>query len=166
MGMWMLGGFVVQVIVAVIELMKGNTTGGNVFTFFSAFFMLTTGLELIFKYFAAMNGWSMDARVDGWAWLALTASLTLWTPSYFKSAKSMLMVVLLVLPGLWIITFTDMGVWPKTLSPVAAWFLFAAGWAAIYTAAAVVLNTAFGRSVLPTGAPLIKPKPISNSKAV
>jgi len=76
----------------------------------------------------------------------------------------MLLVVLLVLPALWIITFTDMGVWPKTLSPIAGWFLFAAGLTAIYTGSAIVLNTAFGRVILPTGAPLINLQRSSNAK--
>ena len=165
MGIWLLGGFVIQIVCGVMELLNGNTTGGNVFTFFSAFFMLATGLELIFKFFAGINGWKIDAHVDGWAWLALSTSLTLWTPAYFKAAKSMLAVVILVLPGLWIITLVDIGVGPKTLMPIAGWFLFAAGWTALYTGAAVVLNTTFGKAILPTGAPLVKPQPGSNSKA-
>jgi succinate-acetate transporter protein len=163
MGVWLLGGFVVQICVGLIELKDGNTTGGNVFTFFSAFFMLVTGLNLIFKYFAAKNGWKIDARVDGWAWLALSSALTLWTPAYFKSPKSLMMIVVLLLPALWIVTFTDLGVWPKTLSPIAGWFLFAAGWFGLYTGAAVVLNTAYGRTILPTGAPFVKDNPAGKS---
>ncbi len=153
----------VQICVGLIELKDGNTTGGNVFTFFSAFFMLVTGLNLIFKYFAAKNGWKIDARVDGWAWLALSSALTLWTPAYFKSPKSLMMIVVLLLPALWIVTFTDLGVWPKTLSPIAGWFLFAAGWFGLYTGAAVVLNTAYGRTILPTGAPIVKDNPAGKS---
>lgn len=165
MGIWLLGGFVIQIVCGVMELLKGNTTGGNVFTYFSAFFMLATGLELIFKFFAGINGWKIDAHIDGWAWLALSVSLTLWTPAYLKAAKSMLGVVILVLPALWIITIVDIGVGPKTLMPVAGWFLFAAGWIALYTGAAVVLNTTFGKVILPTGVPLIKSQSGSNSKA-
>lgn len=156
MGIWLIGGFVIQIICGVMELLKGNTTGGNVFTFFSAFFMLATGIELIFKFFVGINGWKIDPHVDGWAWLALTLALTLWTPAYFKAAKSMLLLVVLVLPALWIITFTDMGVWPKTLSPIAGWFLLTAGVIAIYISAAIVLNTAFGKVILPIGAPRAK----------
>lgn len=156
MGIWLLGGFVVQVIVGVLEVLEGNITGGNVFTFFSAFFMLVTGLGLIFKFFAGVHGWQIDTRVDGYAWLALSSALTLWTPAYLKSHKSLLMVVLMLLPAIWIVTFTDMGVWPKTLVPIAGWFLFAAGWFGLYTGAAIILNTAFGKTVLPTGAPIIK----------
>lgn len=80
LGIWLIGGFVVQVIVGVMELNHGNIVGGNIFTFFSAFFMLVTGLELIFKYFAGIYGWAVDARIDGWAWLALSIALITWTP--------------------------------------------------------------------------------------
>lgn len=156
MGIWLIGGFIVQVIVGVMELLEGNTTGGNVFTYFSAFFMFVTGIELIFKYFAGINGWQIDARVDGWAWLALSTALTLWTPAYFKSPKSLLAIVLALLPAVWIVTFTDMGVWPKTLVPVAGWCLFTAGWFGLYTGAAVILNTAYGKTILPTGKPFIQ----------
>jgi len=165
MTVWLLGGFVVQVIVGVIELREGNVTGGNVFTYFSAFFMLATGLDLLLKFFAATNGWKIDARVDGWAWLALSTALTVWAPAYLKAPKTLFAVVVLLLPALWIVTFTDMGVWPKTLVPISGWFLFAAGWFGLYTGSAVVLNTAFGRTVLPTGAPFIKPQPVSQHKS-
>lgn len=167
MGLWLLGGFVVQVIVGILEILEGNTTGGNVFTFFSAFFMLVTGLELIFKFFAGMYGWKIDARVDGYAWMALSASLTLWAPAYLKSVKTMTLLVFALLPAIWIVSFTDMGVWPKTLVPVAGWFLFIAGWLGIYTSTAIVLNTAFGKTILPTGSPIIKDAPKkSPSKAM
>jgi len=167
MGIWLLGGFVIQVIVGLIELKEGNTTGGNVFIFFSAFFMLVTGLGLMFKFFAGINGWNIDPRVDGWAWLALTASLTLWSPAYFKSPKAMTALVFSILPALWIITFTDLGLWPKTLVPICGWLLFISGWIAIYTAAAVILNTAFKKVILPLGSPLVKDQPVqANSKSV
>ncbi|MFZ5641963.1 MAG: acetate uptake transporter family protein [Bacillota bacterium] len=159
MGIWLIGGFVVQIIVGVIEIKEGNTTGGNVFTYFSAFFMLVTGLELLFKFYAGIYGWKIDARVDGYAWLALSSALTLWAPAYLKSPKSLMMIVIALLPAVWIVTFTDMGVWPKTLVPIAGWFLFAAGWLGLYTSAAVILNTAFNRTVLPTGQPVIASTP-------
>ena len=36
LGIWLLGGFIVQVIVGLIELKHGNLIGGNVFLFYSA----------------------------------------------------------------------------------------------------------------------------------
>jgi len=43
MGVWLIGGFVIQIITALLELKEGNLLGGNVFTFFSAYFMLIAG---------------------------------------------------------------------------------------------------------------------------
>jgi len=160
LGMWLLGGFVIQVIVGIMELLEGNTTGGNVFVFFSAFFMLVTGLELIFKYFAIMNGWPMDAHIDGWGWLPLAIALFVWTPAYFKSPLSLLAIVLALDVAVPIITFHDMGVLTAVwASPTAGLFLLIAGIFGLYTASAIILNTAYGKVVLPTGAPLVKENP-------
>ncbi|MGB4548410.1 MAG: GPR1/FUN34/YaaH family transporter, partial [Syntrophales bacterium] len=41
---WLIGGGVVQYTTAVIELKDHNVTGGNVFLFFSAFFMFGASL--------------------------------------------------------------------------------------------------------------------------
>ncbi|MDF9409653.1 MAG: hypothetical protein A4E52_01665 [Pelotomaculum sp. PtaB.Bin013] len=162
MGIWLLGGFAVQIIVGIVELKEGNILAGNIFTFFSAFFMLVTGLEFIFKFFASVNGWKIDAHVDGWGWLPLAAAVTLWAPAYLKSPKCLFGVVISLTPALWIISFMDMGVWPHEMAPIAGWLAFSGGTFGVYTSAAVILNTAFGRSILPMGAPFIKPQPVSN----
>lgn len=159
LGIWLIGGFVVQIAVGIIELKDGNIVGGNVFTFFSAFFMLVTGLELIFKFFASVNGWKIDARIDGWAWLPLAIALLTWTPGYFKSPLSLLAVVLALDVAVPTVAFMDMGVWPKSMSIVSGNFLLLAGIFGLYTAAGVVLNTAYGRTIIPMGSPLVKPKP-------
>lgn len=157
MGIWLLGGFIVQVIVGVIELKEGNILGGNIFTFFSAFFMFVTGLELIFKFFAAQNGWKMDARIDGWAWLALSIALLAWTPGYFKSPLSLLAVVLALDVAVPLVALMDLK-WIPPVTMVSGTFLYIAGIFGLYTGTAVVLNTVYGRTLLPTGSPLIKDK--------
>lgn len=173
MGMWLIGGFFIQVIVGIIELNKGGTLGGNLFTFFSAFFMFATGANFLIKYFGAQYGWQMDARVDGWAWLAIAFAVTMWAPAYLTGPKCLFGVVVSLTPALWVIAFMDMGVWPaKTWAPIAGYLALSGGAFGIYTSAAIVLNTTFGRTILPTGAPFIKPKPapapgpVSKSKSV
>lgn len=169
MGIWLLGGFLVQILTGIIELKEGNIVGGNIFVFFGAFAMLVAGLELILKYFAAINGWKIDTHVDGWGWLPLAAALTLWAPAYLKSQKCMFGVVICLVPAVWIIALVDMGVWPHEMAPIAGWLFLAGGIFGIYTCAAVILNSSFGRTILPMGAPFIKPLPaassISNSKS-
>lgn len=157
LGIWLLGGFIIQVIVGVIELREGQILGGNVFTFFSAFFMFVTGSELLLKTLLASKGMAFDARIDGWAWLVLCIGLTTWAPAYiFKSVKSMAFLIIAITPAVWIVCLTDLGVLAKTWVPVAGWFLLITGIFGLYTAAALVLNTTFGKTILPTGSPFLK----------
>ncbi len=161
LGCWLLGGAVVQYRVAVIELEEGATTGGNVFLFFSAFFMMVGGIEFIFKYLALANGWpAIDARIDGYAWLALWLGLWLWTPAYFKSPLVMTLVVLFLDIAVPIVCLQDMGAIGHDYAWLAADTLLAAGLCGIYMASAIILNTEFGKVILPTGGALIKPKNI------
>lgn len=157
LGIWLIGGFVVQVIVAVIELKEGAIVGGNVFLFFSAFFMLVTGLECLFKFWASTKGVAVDARIDGWAWTVLAVSLLLWTPAYFKSPLVMSLLVLALDIAVPVVALKDLGVIDPVIgSAIAGWFLLIGGIFGIYMAAGTVLNTAFGKQVLPLGAPIIK----------
>lgn len=156
LGCWLLGGFVVQFIVALVDLKSGNTTGGNTFLFFSAFFMLTGGLEMMLKFNAITNGIALDAHIDGWAWLVLTLTLCMWTPAFFKTPLILTLVVLALDVALPFITLMDLGILPKTYSVIPAWALLIAGILAIYLSAATVVNTAFGRKVYPLPGPIIK----------
>ncbi|MCX5856478.1 MAG: hypothetical protein NTZ57_00940, partial [Deltaproteobacteria bacterium] len=47
---WLIGGCLVQYTTAVMELKDHNITGGNVFLFFSAFFMLGAALSTMSKF--------------------------------------------------------------------------------------------------------------------
>jgi hypothetical protein len=165
LGIWLIGGFVVQVIVGVMELNHGNVLGGNIFTFFSAFFMLVTGLELIFKFFAVQNGWKVDARIDGWAWLALAIALLTWTPGYFKAPLSLCAVVLALDVAVPVVALMDLAVLGHEWHVVSGNFLLIAGIFGLYTAMGVVLNTVFERTVIPLGGPIIKPKAVGTSAA-
>lgn len=157
LGLWLLGGFVVQISVAIIELRKGIVTGGNVFLFFAAFFMFVGGFEFIFKYLVALNGWPVDFTIDGWLWLPLWISLMLWTLAYLKESPAIMSLVVLLLDvGVFFVTFMDMGVLPRTWAPVAAYFLLGAGVFALWVAAAGIVNNAFGHAVLPMPGPMIK----------
>ncbi len=156
LALWLFGGFVIQLIVGIMELNHGNILGGNVFTFFAAFFMLVTSLELFFKYFANLNGWAFDARIDGWAWAALAIALLSWTPGYFKSPLSLIITVLLIDIAVPVIALMDLGILGHAWHAVSGYSLGLAGIFALYTAAGVVLNTHLGKTVIPMGSPWIK----------
>ncbi len=153
LGCWLIGGFVVQIVVALLDLKGGNNTGGNTFLFFSAFFMLVGGLEMIMKFNMANNGIVLDAHIDGWAWIVLTSALILWTPAFFKSTRLLTIVILALDVSLPFITLMDLGILPKTYAMIPAYGLLVAGIVAIYLSSAIVVNTAFGKKVYPLPGP-------------
>ncbi len=157
LGIWLIGGFAIQIVVALVELKEGHTTGGNVFLFFSAFFMLVGGLEFFFKYFVSLYAWKVDFTMDGWLWLPLWITLILWTPAYLKQSPAIMSLVVLLLDvGVFFVTFMDMGKVDHTYAPIAAYFILVAGGFALWVAAAGILNAAFGKTILPMPGPILK----------
>lgn len=155
---WLIGGFVVQLGCGLIELKDGHLLGGNVFFFFSAFFMLTGGLEFFVRASATYAAAKPDAAIDGWAWLVLFITLVLWTPCYMKTSTTIMgWLVIILTVGVFFVVARDLG-WMTAAqaSPLAGWCLLITGCLGIYQAAAIELNAAFGRVILPVGGPMIK----------
>lgn len=158
LGCWLIGGFVVQFTVAVIELKDGHLLGGNVFLFFSAFFMLVGGIEFLVRTNAGFAAAKPNTAIDGWAWLVLTITLILWTPAYLKTSNTVMgLLVLLLDVAVIFVTLKDLGLMDAAMGgKYAGWFLLGGGILGIYMAAAIELNAAFGRAVLPVGSSIIK----------
>jgi len=154
---WLIGGGLIQYAVGWQELRNGDIKGGNVFLMFGSFFMFVTALSLFTKYMLGQHGMAFDARIEGWCWLAATIALILWTPAYMKnSPKILFFAVVLIDIALVLISFMDMGVLAgATYKPPAAWCLMIAGLIGLYLAGAIMLNTVFGRAVLPTTTPMV-----------
>lgn len=148
-GCWLIGGFVVQLIVGLLDLKGGNYAGGNTFLFFSAFFMLVGGIEMFVKYHGIISGAPLDGRIDGYAWLALTIAVYLWTPAFLKPFNLLSLVVIALDVALPFITMNDLKILPASLLPIPAYALLAAGLVAIYLSAALVVNKTFGRVIYP-----------------
>ena len=157
---WLLGGFVVQIIVASKELDHGELLGGNVFCFFQGFFMLTGAVSTFFKWLSPILGLATDSRVEGLGWGACTLALILWTPAYFKKANGTFSIAIIFTDvALVLITLKDLLIISGTaVSTVIAFSLLIAGTLGIYCASATQLNTAFEKTVLPLLPPLIKSK--------
>lgn len=148
-GCWLLGGFVVQIVVALLDLKGGNLAGGNTFLFFSAFFMLVSGIEMMLKYSAIQSGTPFDGRIDGYAWAMLTVVVILWTPAFFKKFSLLSVIILLLDVALPFIALTDLQLIPKAYSVISAWALLLAGIVAVYLSAAIVVNTTCDKKIYP-----------------
>lgn len=165
LGCFLLGGFVIQIIVALLDLKSKNLVGGNTFLYFSAFFMLASGIEMFIK--ANSGGYlpdeiTLDGRIDGWVWLALALVVLLWTPAFFKSPAILFMIVLVLNVAVICIAFSDLKVFSAdvstVLSHIAGWALLTCGVMGIYLSAAIVVNGTFGKTILPNPKPFYKGK--------
>ncbi len=148
-GCWLIGGFIVQLVVALLDLKGENYAGGNTFLFFCAFFMLVGGIEMIFKYKAITEGAPLDARIDGYAWSVLTVVLLLWTPAFLKKFTLLSIIILFLDVALPFIALADLTLIDKSYTHIAAWALLGAAVVAIYLCSAMVVNTTFGREIYP-----------------
>jgi len=154
---WLVGGGVVQYTTAVMELKDHNITGGNVFLFFSAFFMFGASLSVLSKFFMIKFGMAPHAYVEGWTWMAGAGFLTAVTPAYAKSNALLFITVILIDIALWCIVFLDLGKMdPAIGKPIVGWILVFACWAGIYLAGAIVCNTVYGKVIYPVPKPWVK----------
>ena len=159
LGCWLVGGFVVQIIVASKEIDHGVQLGGNVFLFFQGFFMLTGAISSFAKYLCLFV-W--NTMVEGFGWLACTLALIIWTPGYLKTAnKPFAAAVVFTDIALIGVILNDMyllGSAAGIVKPIVAICLAIAGSLGIYVASAIQLNSCFGKTVFPLGTPWIKDK--------
>ena len=121
--------------------------------------MLVSAMGFLMK--SQLTG--LDGHIDGWAWLALTIVVWLWTPAFFKSPAMLTVVVLALDVALPCIALKDIGAFAgadanKLLAAIAGWALLASGCSAIYLASATILNGAFGRTILPNPKPIASPR--------
>jgi len=160
LGCWLMGGALVQFTVGVIELKEGALVGGNVFLFFSGFFMLAGALEMFVKYFAAAYKFPipLDAHIDGYAWIILSIALIFLTPVYMKSSNTVMGLILILLtPAAILVALMDGGwIGATPWKPIAAYLLGGVGLLGVYMASAIWVNSTFGRTIMPTGSPMIK----------
>lgn len=149
-GCWLLGGFVVQLLVALTDLKEGKHAGGNTFTYFSAFFMLVSGIEMFVKY---KLGAAADTRVDGYAWVVLTLVTWAWTPAFFKKINLLSFIIIAIDIALPFVALGDFKLLPANaaegLLQISAWAFFTAGLIAVYLSAALVVNTAHDKKIFP-----------------
>lgn len=155
---WLIGGFFVQIVVAVIEFRDKNLPGANVFLVFSSIFMLTGALSVASKYFLHRAGMPFDASIEGWLWLAISLWIYIMLPCFLKSPKILFILGFLLCVALACIITLDFGVTGGRIvvAQTGAYCLFAAGSLAIYLAGAMSLNSHFGKTILPLSSPFIK----------
>jgi succinate-acetate transporter protein len=156
-GLWLLGAFVTQLCVALIELNMGNDVGGNIYLWFGSFFCLATGMVFIWEYFAHINGWPTDLSLQGYLWIAIWLVMWLNWPIFVSKFPLTLGVTFSIMnicsPGM---ALMNLGVIPASVfSPVIGWMMLAASILALYSGSSMITNKSLGKQLFPLGPPLI-----------
>ena len=154
---WMVGGFVIQVITAVINALKGNMLAANLGLMFSSYLMLSSAISFTIKYCSGLYGFPIDPTMEGFLWMPLWIIIWLWTPAFLKatpfSFNLMVFCFDIAIPLLCLSSFGLLGGMGMF---VLTWFLLLTGIMALWNAAAMVLAEVFQRPLLPMGSPLFK----------
>ena len=131
------------------EYKNNNTFGATAFTSYGAFWLAFWGLQ---QFYASKIPEAQLGTVVGWfliAWGIFTAYM--WIAS-FKVNMAVMMVFLLLTTTFFLLGIGDLsGV--SAIATIGGYVGIATAIAAWYASAAVVINTNFGRTVLPVGAP-------------
>jgi hypothetical protein len=143
-------GGLAQFLAGMWEFRTGNTFGAVAFTSYGAFwisfyFLVQVQLPELAKGGDALNAIGLYL----WAWGILTGVLFLCS---FKGAKAVSVVLFLLT-----VTFVFLGIGNSDASSnvihIGGYVGLATAAAAVYTAAALILESTYGRVVLPFGAP-------------
>ena len=168
---WLIGGGIVQVITAIIELKNKNITAGNVFLFFSAFFMFSASLSVLAKFAmillvkngmvsASLFDFTSYKIIEGYCWVGGASFITIIIPSYVKAAPRPLTIMIVLLTTcLWIIAGLDLQIIhdsEKFWHHCVGYLAIISGFLAIYIVGAVCNNTVFEKEVMPLFVPVVK----------
>ena len=148
-GCWLLGAFVIQLIVAFVDLKSGNLAGGNTFLYFSCFFLFANGIAMLLKYNAIMAENPLEGKIDGYVWITLAIVTWLWTPAFCVKFNLLSIIVILLDIALPFIGLVDLGALPKTFAVIPAWTLLIDAVVAVYLASAIVVNGTYKKKIYP-----------------
>lgn len=155
---WLFGGFLIQLVVTIIEFRDKNLPGANVFLVFSCVFMLVGGASAAAKYFLHHAEMPFDPVIEGWLWLGIGLWLFFIMPCFLKSPRILFFLGSLLCITTACIVALDFGVTVgrPMIAKVGAYCCLGAGTLAIYLSGAIAVNTHFGRQILPVSSPLVK----------
>lgn len=149
-------GGVAQIIAGILEYANGNTFGTVAFTSYGLFWW----------WYALMvwtvgAGWIKAPAPSGVATALLmwgVFTLYMWVAT-FRANKGVFSVFLLLSITFFLLAAGDYGWAPG--KAIGGWVGIATGLAALYVSFAEVTNGAFGREVLPLGAPVVKERVVT-----
>lgn len=155
---WLVGGFVIQLVVALILYKEKNLGGSNLFLVFSAVFMLIGAISAITKTVLKYYGIPFDPTIEGWMWIPVGIWVVMVTLAFLRAPKLLfIMGAFLCISVPFLILFEigaqgDRALWAS----IAGHCVLIAAIIATYLGGAMVINGAYGKEVLPMTKPFLK----------
>lgn len=156
-----LAGAIVQMTAGIIELRNGAILPGNIMLAFSAFMWLGFGENLL-KALHVMP--ANTSAVDGWIFLIMGIFMVGFTPGFFlaNTAASVFMIATDVFFNCAALSWL---LGSKALWVIAGWSLPVVVISIMWQVIAIVLNTHFGKQIIPLGPAWIKKEKPQNVSA-
>lgn len=148
LAMAIIGGGTTQLIAGIIELKRGNIYGGTVHTGYGWFWIALFVLLFILPTMGKMDITNSDLFGFWLVWVLFTLAMTIPTPKLGRAVTVVLVLLLLA----FILLAIDAGLnIPPTSAYTKAmgWEIFIDGLAAWYVGMAIVVNSVYGRKVVP-----------------
>lgn len=153
-----LAGFLVF-LGGLIELIRGDIIGGTLNMVFGLFFIMLGGVTNAFVFWGSLAHVAVDVSLaNAWIYFALGIVLIVLTPCFLYASGLFVVLLLCADFGVMFIALVGFGILPLPFLTIAAWLILALGLIALYSAAAIMLNTSMGKMKFPLGGPVIKPQ--------
>lgn len=155
---WLVGGFVIQLVVALIEYKEKSLGGSNLFLVFANVFMLIGALSAATKTILRYHGIPFDPTIEGWMWIPVGVWVIMVTLSFLRAPKLLfIMGVFLCISVPFLILFEigvqgDRALWAS----IAGHCVLIAAIIATYLGGAMVINGVYGKQILPMSTPFLK----------
>lgn len=144
-----------QLYASIVDAKLNNTFGATAFGAY-AFFWYSVGTTWLIQngVFGAEMQANMDIHQLGFAYLGYLI-FTVYMTIGAMGASKLLFVIFVLIDFLFIgLTFSTFGIMEHSMHMLAAYAEFAIAMVSFYGSAAVMLNTQFGKVILPIGAPI------------
>lgn len=142
-------GGLVQVIVGAFEMVKGNVFGATAFTSYGAFWMVFASMEVLLSLKVIKFGESAGIAVGMFLLVYTIFTFYMWIGTFKLNNALLVTFTLLIIAFVCLTVGAFFG--NEAAHMMGGYFGIVTAFAAWYTSAAGILNTVFGKTILPVG---------------
>jgi hypothetical protein len=160
---WLLASGLLQLVVGLVHLRRGDPTGGSLNLAFGVlFFGAPAGTAAVLSGGAVAGGGGATLVMNGWVFLLLGIVLAAYVPVAARQSALLVLALAVFVAAVFLLALLNLrspveqqqAPWPL-VAWSAGWLIGGAGLLMVYLGIATAWLHAFGRSVLPVPGPLV-----------